>query len=373
MTFKYYRLTPVDTWFFRDGRPYNQGESNLASIKSLFPPFAVTAVGAIRASFARSLGWNGKGDWNAEIKAKLGDGSNLKPLRFKGPYLIRKKEEKSEVLLPAPLHLLGRPSDTEEGMWEKLTILKPGEEVDCDIGEKVRLPSSKDAIGLKSLYGCYLNSSDMEVVQRGDDLSKVHPINGTDLWDFEFLVGIERDSKTHTAVEGALYNISRVRLKPDVSLVVGVEGIEAGIELQSPLPFGGEGRMAFADLFDEPIKIPDAAQIKPIDGVIQFTITHITPTCFEDAWPGPGKEVPGIKDARVVSACLERSVRIGGWNSLKKEPLPLKPFLPEGSTWFCESEADGTRANEIMKLNGQHIGKYTEYGFGEIAVGLWSY
>ena len=67
MTFKAYKLTPVGSWFFRDGRPYNQGESTLADIKSLFPPFAVTAVGAIRASFARDLardqGWNGKGDW----------------------------------------------------------------------------------------------------------------------------------------------------------------------------------------------------------------------------------------------------------------------------------------------------------------------
>ena len=44
MTFKAYKLTPVDTWFFRDGRPYNRGESNLADIKSLFPPFAMKAV-----------------------------------------------------------------------------------------------------------------------------------------------------------------------------------------------------------------------------------------------------------------------------------------------------------------------------------------
>ena len=84
-----YKLTPVGSWFFRDGRPYNQGESTLADIKSLFPPFAVTAVGAMRASFARSMGWNGKGDWPSDIKEKLGDRQKLAPLSFRGPYLVR--------------------------------------------------------------------------------------------------------------------------------------------------------------------------------------------------------------------------------------------------------------------------------------------
>ena len=106
MTSKTYKLTPVGTWFFRDGRPYNQGESGLADIKSIFPPFAVTAVGAMRASLARSLDWDGKEDWPDDIKAKLGNGQKLAPLRFRGPYLFREKKGKSEILFPAHLELM---------------------------------------------------------------------------------------------------------------------------------------------------------------------------------------------------------------------------------------------------------------------------
>lgn len=371
MTFKTYKLTPVGTWFFRDGRPYNQGESTLADIKSIFPPFAVTAVGALRASFARSLGWDGKEDWPSEIRAKLGNGQKLAPLRFRGPYLVREKKGKSEILFPAPLHLLGKPSGTDDGKWEELSLLKPGEKVDCDIGDEVRLPSSKNAQGKKSLYGSYLTLADLEVVLKGGDLSKVCPVRGKDLWDFEFLVGIGRDYETRTALEGALYSISRVRLEQGVSLAVEVDGLGPEMDIQSTLPFGGEGGLAHADNMDDTIKIPDAPALKPSsDSKIRFTVTHLTPAHLKGSWPGPGEEVPGIVGSRVVSACLERPIWIGGWDSVNREPLPLKPFLPGGSTWFCEAESD--RAEEIGEFSGKRIGDYGEFGFGEIAIGLWN-
>lgn len=371
MTSKTYKLTPVGTWFFRDGRPYNQDESKLADIKSMFPPFAVTAVGALRASVARNLGWNGKGDWSDDIKDKLGDGQKLGPLTFKGPYLVREKEGKSETLFPAPLHILGKLSEGENGQWEKPTLLKPGEEVDCDIGDKIRLPSSKNAQGKKSLYGSYLTLADLKVVLTGGDLSKIHPVRAKNLWDFEFRVGIERVFETRTPLEGALYSISRVRLEQGVGLAVAVDGLGAGMDLQSTLPFGGEGGLAYSDSLNDTIKIPEYPVLKPSsDGKIRFTVTHLTHAYFEGSWPGPGDEVPDLAGAKVVSACLERPVWIGGWDSVNREPLPLKPFIPGGSTWFCEGESD--RAKEIEKCNGKHIGKFGEFGFGEIAIGHWN-
>ncbi len=371
MTFKAYKLTPVDTWFFRDGRPYNQGESSLSDIRSLFPPFAMTAVGAIRASLARGLGWDGKDDWSSDIKKKLGDRRDLGPLTFKGPYLVREKNGKLETFFPAPLHLLGKLSENKKPHWEQLRLLKPGEKLDCDIGDDVRLPASANASGLKSLYGSYLTSADMGTVLREGDLSKVCPVQGSDLWDFDFQVGIERDFETHATVEGALYSISRVRLEAGVALVVEVDGLGTGMDLQSTLPFGGEGRLAHADCLDDTIEIPDVPSLKKCrDNKIRFTITHLTPARIEGPWPGPGEEMPGIAGAKVVSACLERPVWIGGWDTIRREPQPLEPFLPGGSTWFCEAE--NNLAEQIEKCNGKQIGKYSEFGFGEIAIGLWN-
>lgn len=373
MSLRAYKLTPVDTWFFRDGRPYNQGDSYQSDIKSLFPPFATTAVGAIRASFARSLrlGWNGKGDWPYEIKQKLGDGPKLDPLKFRGPYLVREHNGTSEVLYPVPLHLLGKSSETDKDRWEQLTILRPGKGIDCDIGEQVRLPYSKNAEGLKSLYGSYLTSTDLAKVLIDVDLGNIHPIRRKDLWEFEFSIGIERKSETRSVVEGALYSISKVRLKPGVSLAVEIDGLDDDVELESTFPFGGEGRLAQAERINEIREVPKLPALDSCaDGKIRFTVTHLTPAHFNRIWPGPGGELPGLVGSRVVSACMERPLWIGGWDTVNKRPLPLKPYLPGGSTWFCE--ADGSLADKMINGRGQRIGEYCEFGFGEIAVGLWN-
>ena len=60
-------LTPIDAWFFRDGRPYNQGESGQTDVRSLFPPFAPTVVGTLRAALAVGQGWNGRESWANEL------------------------------------------------------------------------------------------------------------------------------------------------------------------------------------------------------------------------------------------------------------------------------------------------------------------
>ncbi|MCI0538133.1 MAG: type III-B CRISPR module-associated protein Cmr3, partial [Verrucomicrobiales bacterium] len=81
-----FTFTPLDTLFFRDGRPYNKNESN-SQVVSQFPPFAPTLIGAVRAAYARSLGWPEK-EWDIHIKQKLGSGKDLSPVSFSGPYLL---------------------------------------------------------------------------------------------------------------------------------------------------------------------------------------------------------------------------------------------------------------------------------------------
>ena len=370
MTSKAYKLTPVDSWFFRDGRPFNQGETNQTDVISLFPPFATTVVGAVRASLARGLGWSGRGGWATEIKDKLGDGQDLGPLRFRGPYLVRKVNGEEEMLFPAPLHLLGKRPEGDESRWTRITRLHPGEEIDCDIGKKVKLPKAENASGLKLLSGCYFTADDLETILGGNDLSRIKPVSSKQLREFEYSVGIERQQKTRTTEEGALYSTRRVRLKPGVGLAVQVEGLDQDMEMVTPLLLGGESRLAWVKALKEQIRLPEAPALASSgDGKVRFTITHLTPAYF-DAWPGPWDDLPGVPGSKVVSACLERPLRIGGWDSFRREPLPLKPFLPAGSTWFCEAKKD--HEEEIRQLNGHHIGECCEQGFGQIVIGLWS-
>ncbi len=72
---------------------------------------------------------------------------------------------------------------------------------------------------------------------------------------------------------------------------------------------------------------------------------------------------------KVIFACIGRTQRVGGWDSIQKAPVALKPLLPAGSVWFMEAEA-GVES-QLHALHGKHIGNRTNWGFGQIFIGTW--
>jgi len=356
----YLRITPVDSWFFRDGRPFHLGEAT-SDVGGLFPPSAFTVVGAIRAHLARSMGWR-EGKWSEEICRVLGDGYDLAGLRFRGPLLCREGDRGPEMLYPAPLNLLGKRNDS----GYEMRLLRPGEEVECDLG-RVRLPTAEKIDGMKQLSG-YVNGDQLKQVLRGE-VPEGRVIPREELWGTEYAVGLERERDTRTAKEAHLYSINRIRLVRGVHLIMDVEGIDEGLLEKldgAVMPIGGEGRMGCVEMLSPGKGVSEIRQeIGPIDGRVRFTLVHITPA-FLGRWPRPGESIPGVP-GEVVSACVGRALRIGGWDSVNRRPVELKPFIPPGSVWFCEAEAD--ELNDVMSVS--RIGEYTGFGFGEIALGIW--
>ena len=158
------RFEPLDTLFFRDGRPYNQKEQNQAGVNSQFPPAPSTLVGAVRAACARTMGWE-QGAWSGEISEQLGDGDNLGPVHFRGPVLLRD----GEGVFPAPANLLAKL--TPGSVPKHPTILTPTDiGTACDLGTDARLPSANDATeGTKLLgeQGWWLTSRGLEMLLEG--------------------------------------------------------------------------------------------------------------------------------------------------------------------------------------------------------------
>lgn len=377
-----YSISPLDTWFFRDGRPYLMNESSQVDVRSLFPPSAHTVIGAMRASLARAMGWNGRSRdrWSADIMSVLGDGrKNLGKLRFRGPYIYSEKH--GGLLLPSPLNLIGKvstdkfcktcePSRLTPKAWS-FASLCPKDPVDCDLGEGVRLPSAGgDIKGLKTLGDYYLTVKDFEVLLAGGDLRDILSVRQKALWDHEYWVGLKRNSLILTTEDRALFSKHHVRLAPGVSLMMLLEGPEGLPELGSLLALGGENRMACARIMSEVPRFPaeEGQKLKVEGDKIRFTVIHLTPACLGGSWPGPGDHIPGVP-GKVISACLERPLFLGGWDSVQGEPLPLQPYVPAGSTWFCEADSREKAAIELLHLT--HIGEEVNCGFGQVAVGLW--
>ena len=388
------RFDPLDSLFFRDGSPYQQGETNQSGTASMFPPSPPTLVGAIRAACARALGWK-SGNWceNKEICEQLGNGEKLGKLHFRGPFLVHRKspsnedkgkEEKTELLFPTPANLMGKiekPDDKPKNKNDKPTVHSPAllfpssTALHCDLGENIRLPIAANAAeDAKLLHekGWWITAEGLEQVLKGNRPEEKHLVHQSQLWSKEPRIGIARCDDSRTTKEGAMYSPSHIRLKKSVSIAMEVEGLSQKCKEAlpgNPQPVGGESRACWLRLCEHSLPFPKLPEWNTDEETLHYTVTALTPI----AVPNPPKpeegnyaELPG----RIISACLPRPVILGGWDSLKCRPLPLKPYLAPGSVLFLEAKTQ--EIENVKKLHNHAIGDHTKWGFGLIAIGLWN-
>ncbi len=364
------RFEPVDTLFFRGGTPFTADSAPQDGVESLFPPHPATMVGALRAVLARCNGWCGYGRWPKRLDEVLGNGpDDLGVLAIDGSFLL----QDCMPLFPVPRHLLG---SNQAGQWTPRLLLRPGSAVECDLGDAVRLPEAPqmagETHGFKPGNGHWLTRSGMEAVLRGALPVADDVVSRLKLWSEEPRIGLERVDDTRTAMEGMLYRSGHVRLGRNVSLGLRVNGVpdEWTRPFGRMIPMGGESRLVECREWDGEITF-DVSE-KAITNSGCATVIALSPLCIaRDVYCGwqPLAELDG---ARVVSACLDRPQRIGGWDSLACEPLPLRCVLPPGSVLFCEIREPERYRDFVEAGTGLiRLGDRLAWGFGLAAVGFW--
>ena len=362
-------LTPLDTWFFRDGTPFFAGESPLGAVGSLFPPHPGTVVGALRAALAVNRGWNGRGRWPAEFRSVLGDGpEDLGRLTFDPPVLLRD----GQPLFPVPRHVLGAGNPSE---WIPATFLLPGPAAACDLGEAVRLPRALpfdgDPHDLKPGGGQWLTSSGLTAVLNGALPLPEDVVFSGDLWAMEARTGLELDRETGTAVEGMLYNVRHVRPASGVSLGAGIHGLphDWTAPFGQLLPLGGESRLAECREWDGDLRFGGPAEISTSH---EIAVMALSPLDVGDEVCMGMQPIDDLAGARVISAAMERPLRIGGWDSLSRSPLPMRSVLPPGSVLFCEvDDPSQLQLTSAADAGLVRLGQRQEWGFGLAALGVW--
>lgn len=370
------RLSAVDTLFFRDGTPFTPEGTAQASVGGLFPPSPDSVSGAVRAALGRL---NHCDLPPPQVNGRRTESPNerverLRRLRFEAPYLL----DGDTPLIPVPRHILG----TSEGdKWQPRALLAPGTPVTCDLGDEVRLPEvvrndrGVPLTELKQAEGYWMRFDDLAPVLRGElPEEKKELVPQRCLWRTEQRTGLERSSSTRTATKGMLYNARHVRPKDNVSLGVRIQGVPSDWRLpfEMLIPLGGEGRFAECVPWDDQAVTGLEMPLREAVASGRAMLIALTPLILSSAVCRGEEPLTELGEVRVVSACLDRPARIGGWNSLKRRPRPMRSVLPAGSVLFCEGLS--SRSLEMLpRAEGAlpQVGELTEYGYGVVAIGLW--
>lgn len=337
------KLDPIDTLFFRDGKPFTMGAETWAD--GLFPPFPSVIYGTLRSAyFAQNI--------NELAKANRDD-DPTKDLKIKGIYY----SVGDNIYLPMPKDCV-KVKDDKKNEAIKLMPFNNQWISNCPTGYLLK---TKDAIEVEGIEGGLFNTNTFKDYQ--SLMTETFPfVPISDHIIIEPKIGIGRDNSTRTSEESRLYRIGMRRLK-DIFIIVDFEGFE--LPERGIMKVGGEGKAVTYEICSG-IRINDP-EIKNR----KFKLYLSTPAIFENGWLPKGMdentlegELKGIK-VRLLTAVIGKPLYVGGFDMKNKQPKPMRKAVPAGSVYYFEIlESD---VSIVQPFHGQPIsdrGYDKKQGFG---------
>lgn len=392
-------IRPLDTQFYRDGRPFDAGVESAG--RSNFLPYPRTLYGALRASIlSRHSDWQ---NWpiSEEVQAVIGRNRNkFGSLSIRGPVLAKdlsgdltnicplysiprdlvKTKDSRVCLLLNPL--MNKPlSNSANFQYDGVYPCSPVSEEHVEEIEGYFL--SHDYL-IRYLIGRFPQEKDKIILERAKNI-----------FQFEPRLGIGLNSKTRTAKVNLLYSVNHLRMDDNVGLVVDVDNHNDLLPEKGLLRLGGDSRpVEYTKIEDE-----DGEQImedvgKMITQEGRFKVYFITPAIFKNGWypdflsTQNGYLEGNLPDTslrvRLAGACVGRAIPVGGFDIKKKHPKEIQKAVPAGSVYFFQfinwdSWTDEQRkSNASLLLNNffykslaDRTQPYWKEGFSLALIGRW--
>lgn len=331
------QIDPLDTLFFRDGKPFTMGEDSWAS--GIFPPYPSVMYGALRSAY-----FSNHVD---ELKKATEWNDPTKNLKIKGiHFLVGDEDGNNNIYLPLPNDCVQRKGDDDN----VVSTLRIDELADVKsscptryvlkstINEKVESVSGGliDITSLKK-YLEYTNDSFFPILKIADKVLA------------EPKIGIGISNKTGTAEKGMFYRVGMNRLD-GLSLLIDFEGLN--LPEEGVMKLGGEGK---AVCYKKPKEhISPSVYDSKVDGTM-FKLYLSTPAIFKKGWL-PGwmdeydliGEYKGLK-LKLLTASIGKSISIGGFDMKVRKPKPMRKAVPAGSVYYFKIvEGDLRKVFEIF-------------------------
>jgi CRISPR-associated protein Cmr3 len=253
-----------------------------------------------------------------------------------------------------------------------------------------KLPDGDEPKGSKPLENTWLTQAGLEAVLAGKTPSLEKPSQekphtktqvyfADDLFKQESRLGIARDNATRSVKKGLLYQTQHIRPHNDLSIELDAQGLPDGMPNHAMIRLGGEGRTASLSLKQTDNTLPHVTISSTTFALYLLTPLYGSP-CLglhrKKAW-GDVKQTVWQGELNGIALTLHGAItgkvqRVGGWDMAANKPRPVKSLIPAGSVFFCSVENNQDIQSAINALHNQHIGDFTEYGYGHLAVGVWN-
>lgn len=351
------RIEPLDTLFFRDGKPFSMGEETWADGYLLPPPSVI--YGALRTAIATQ-----NGIALEEINSRL----NEENLHIRSIYL----RMGGQIALPLPMDLVEskeKASNIKKAEKEakkyavtRLSLIPASGLVFPASKSKVKyLVESRQYAQVDSIEHGAILTTELEKYLAGN-FEQTEALKLTDYIREEPKVGIGRDDLTRFAEEGNLYRVDMKRFE-DLQIGVSYE-CEKYENISSLVLLGGERKLAAIALNRKPFHFPQTT-IDFSSG--RFLIYFATLAIFSNGEPTLSEL--GVS-ATLVAAYVGKPAHVGGYDIQKKEAKPMYRAVPAGSVFYYEAQGDISSLNDKQGI--QLSDKQNNQGFGIAYFGTWN-
>lgn len=315
----YYKVTPVDTLFFRGAEPLEAGQ---LTSTGLFPPPVTVISGALRTAVLKQKNIRfedyNKGSVSADVTKLIGESGKNAP--FTVTAVLLKNGE--NIYAPAPYSwfvdvdsnkkptnssefaglVLYRADYCNENARQQFGISASVSPLPLVVTKDEAICLGGNWIRLELLY-----KKDQITLAKGDILTPKE-LYGTENRTGISLLEKETDRPTRQVREGALYTAGHIRLADGVSMIIGIDN-ECGLDDNGIITLGGEQRMSSYQ------KIALSIQNNNSGRYIALS---------------PIKADTTIRDK---TFCAGKPVMIAGWDLAKKFHKDSETWFPAGSVF----------------------------------------
>lgn len=370
-----YRFTPLDTLFFRSGRPFGAGEETWAD--TLFFPAPSNFYGALAT-------------WYMAENNEVNPAEVRERLRLKGVFW----EVEGDLYLPVPLDLCQDKSDGAGGgatvyplrIHEMDSLALLGNFPACF--KWALLPDYEVVDVAEGPQGLVGELSFLTYLQgRGVRYTSFSP---SKFYFSEQKTGIKRDRVSFSAQEHMLYQTELKRFVWEkktngidrwakVSFLVDAGGLD-DLPARGMVRLGGEGKTARVERVSGEMKIKEIQWKEPFrnKGGRYFKLVFLTPVIWrKKGWLPCWIEEKSLTgsyngiELKLLCCACGRYLAVGGWDMEKGEPKPMYKTIPAGAVYFFEILNEVTWGKITSEFHYQNISEErSTQGFGLAAVGV---